>query len=454
MKITQTAYHLVIGLGISGMSMARFLHAIGEKVVATDLDASRTNEASLLNELGIETQIGYHDQVTFNNAQVLIPSPGIPLSAPHIRTAAERGVPVTGELDIFQAHCSKPLIAITGTNGKTTTTRLIGDMLTADGKKAFVCGNIGTPLVDLLFEKQEADIVVAEVSSFQLDLCKTFAPKVGVLLNITEDHMDRYPDFGAYQDSKWSLFKRQDASCTAVINNTIADFNVRTADLDATVRTFTPDTQPHGNADAVAHGDSLQIKEEPECILNKDEFPILFGRHNCENAAAAILACSSAGASMDGILKGLKTFQALPHRISYVETINGISFYNDSKATNTDAVIRALECFETPVVLILGGREKGTDFTDLIQAVKARVSTIVAIGESKEKIQKIFTGICPVIEADTMAQAVQSAFETAEPSGTVLLSPACASFDMYDNYGHRGDDFIEQVNNIKGNLNE
>lgn len=451
MKEKNASYFLIIGLGKSGISMARFLLSRGETVIATDIDKSKINMAKELNALGIKTEIGFHNQETFNQAAVMVPSPGIPLNNKFIKTALDHGVNITGELDIFTRYNDLPIIAITGTNGKTTTTTLIGDMLKASGKNPFVGGNIGTPLIDHLMAKGKTNVIVAEISSFQLDLSKKFKPDVGVLLNISEDHLDRYENYTAYENSKWSIFKNQDASNKAVFNQSISNFIEKSQTIPSPIFTFSSNPHTLSNCTAEIGSEKINIVT-PDCniILPTKDLKELAGTHNRENIAAAVLACLAFGADVNGILNGLNTFKNLPHRIEFIKTIEGISFYNDSKATNTDAVIRAIECFSNNIILILGGREKNTDFSLLINSVKKNVKTIIAIGESRTHIKDIFKNTCPVKETQTMKEAVQTAFNSAEKDtvgepAVVLLSPACASFDMYDSYAHRGNDFITHV---------
>lgn len=429
--------------------MAKFLSSRGKNVIATDIDATRSTVAKQLNALGIKTQIGFHNQETFNRAKVMVPSPGIPLTNKFIKTAAANGVGITGELDIFSRYNDLPIIAITGTNGKTTTTTLIGDMLKACGMNPFVGGNIGTPLVDHLMDKKNTDIIVAEISSFQLDLAKQFKPDVGVLLNISEDHLDRYDTYSAYEDSKWCIFKHQDASDKAIINQSVNEFNKKSQQLKSMIFAFSSQKSIQTQWGANIGSDSIDvITKDVSHKIQTAQLKQLQGGHNMENIAAAVLACLAVGAKMSGILKGLKIFKNLAHRIEFIKTINEISFYNDSKATNTDAVIRALECFDNNIILILGGREKDTNFSLLIKAVKQKVKTIVAIGESKTHIKDTFKTVCRVKEAQTMNHAVQTAFDSAVKNDIILLSPACASFDMYENYARRGDDFVSCVTRL------
>lgn len=449
MKEKKLSYFLVIGLGTSGVSMAKFLRSKGETVIATDMDDSKTKIAKELNALGIKTQIGFHDQNTFNRASVMVPSPGIPLTHKFIKTALNLGGCITGELDIFTQYNHLPVIAITGTNGKTTTTSLIGDMLTACGRTPFVGGNIGTPLVDHLMSKETADVIVAEISSFQLDISKRFKPDVGVLLNISEDHLDRYENYQAYDDSKWRIFKNQDVSDKAVINESITGFDKKCQKLSSEVFTFSSGSDTRADCSAKIVSEKIEITT-PDCgiTIQTEELKELAGTHNSENIAAAVLACLATGADIKDILNGLKTFKNLAHRMEFIKTIDGISFYNDSKATNTDAVIRAIDYFKKNIILILGGREKGTDFSLLVAGVKKSVKTIIALGECRTHIKETFEDVCSLKEVKTMKDAVQTAFDSAVCNDVILLSPACASFDMYDSYGHRGNDFITHVNGL------
>ncbi len=433
-----STYDLVVGLGRSGVSMARFLKSLGRNVVATDIDATRTKEAAALEALGISTRIGSHDQDEFDRADIIVPSPGIPLTLPYLIKARAKGVKITGELDIFSRYNTTPVIAVSGSNGKTTTTRLIGKMAEASGLSCFVGGNIGTPLVEYLMSGTRADLVVAEISSFQLDLSENFKPRVGVLLNISPDHLDRYPSYKAYRDSKWSLFARQDATDTAVINTGIQNFDHRVSRLSCQVVEFSPQTQ---NRDA-----QIRINEE---IIPASACQTLIGGHNRENITAAALAVLAAGGTISGIIRALEDFTPLPHRTAFAGQIKEVRFFNDSKATNTDAVNRAIAAFDAPIILILGGREKNTDFTELVPAVAAGVKEIMAIGEATNHILAAFENTCRVTPCRDMADAVSRAYNAAAPGDIVLLSPACASFDMYENYPARGMDFISQVNRLK-----
>lgn len=447
--IEKQTYDLIIGLGKSGLSMARFLHSIGRTVVVTDINPQKEKDAVELESLGIKTQIGFHDQTTFNQAERMIPSPGIPLTNPYIKKALESGVTVKSELDIFHEHNRLPVVAITGTNGKTTTTTLLGKMLSASGFKPFVCGNIGLPLVELLISDQKFDIVVAEISSFQIDISNQFRPDIGVLLNISDDHLDRYKNFEEYENSKWRLFEYQTDQDKAVINLSIPNAGVKSQTLKAKVLNFSSEKSHHKLCHAKILNRCIEIRNKQKThIIETENLKGLSGVHNHENTAAALLAGLSAGAELPAMESAAQNFKTLAHRTQFVRKINEISFYNDSKATNIDAVIRAIRQFETNIILILGGRGKGTDFTQLLKDVKQSVKSIIGLGENKSTIKEVFEDHCSTITADTMRQAVDKAFSIAVTGDIVLLSPACASFDMYENYMQRGNDFCNEVERL------
>ncbi len=448
-----STYELVVGLGACGVSMARFLKSCGRAVAATDIDPARTDEARALEALGIPVVIGRHDQQMFDRAAAIIPSPGIPLTMPYIRNAMEKGVPVVGELDIFSQYNTTPVVAITGTNGKTTTTELTAAMLESCGLSCFVGGNIGTPLVEYLMQEAQKDVVVAEISSFQLDLARTFRPDVGVLLNVAEDHLDRYPDFNAYTDSKWSLFSRITRQDTAIVNTRIPDFQARTKDLAATVLFFSS-AGPVPLGAGVEEARITIHTEETSGTIETTGLTRLPGAHNRENMAAAALAALGAGANMAGIQDALARFSLSDHRMAFVRELDGIRFYNDSKATNVDAVLRALESFKSGIILILGGREKGLDFAPLIPLVKTRVKAVIAMGEACDHIMATFDRLCPCHSCPDMACAVATARALARDKDVVLLSPACASFDLYASYGERGKDFARIVNALESGQRE
>jgi UDP-N-acetylmuramoylalanine--D-glutamate ligase len=450
---------LVVGLGTTGLATARFLHRRGASVTVTDSAREADLEAAVaeIRERGIGMELGGHDTGTFREAEMVILSPGVPHTLPPVAEARNRGVPVLGEIELSARFIREPIVAVTGTNGKTTATALLGRMLERSGLRTFVGGNIGDPLIGYVDRGERADRVVAEVSSFQLDTVIDFRPRVAVLLNIAEDHLDRYPDFAAYAGAKKRIFMNQQPGDTAVLNG--ADPAVMA--LAETIRSRK--LVYGGKLDPVAPGREGAGITESEIIVALGEcgrvtLPrreiALAGRHNAENAAAAALAALAAGGSIEGVRTALAEFAGLPHRTEPVGTVRGVRFVNDSKATNIDAVRRALEAFSDPVLLILGGRNKGADFRLLREPVRRRVKAAFAMGESRDEIRNVLADIAPLETVGSMDEAVNRAFQSARPGDVILLAPACASFDQYENYARRGDDFRRAVNMLSERLDE
>jgi len=457
---------LIVGLGASGIAAARFLKNKGAAVTVTDIAPAEdlADHVQTAVEMGVKMELGRHKIETFENADLIVISPGVPHTIEPINRAREKGIPVWGEIELAARFIREPIIAISGTNGKTTTTTLLGKMLESSGFKVFVGGNIGNPLISYADQKESAEIVVAEVSSFQLDTIETFRPKVSVLLNIAEDHMDRYPDFEAYARSKNRIFEHQQAGDTAVINGS-----------DALIRSFCKNIKAHkvsfyhqnNNHDATRDCATIGwngLRNVPAIYLNlkqsrQQSLKILGsnlkGRHNLENAAAASLAALAVGGKLEAIQSTLNDFQGLSHRLEFVDTVNDIRFFDDSKATNVDAVARALETFNTPIVLIMGGRDKGGDFPALKDLVHKHVKRLIVLGEARDNIKYALKDACKkdVLTAAGMKEAVASAYHEAAAGDVVLLSPACASFDMYESYARRGEDFCMAVKQLKEEQN-
>ena len=441
---------LVVGLGMTGVATARFLNKMG--AVVTVADMAKENElgesVAIIRELGINMELGSHENSTFENADIIVLSPGVPHAIPQIQRAKDKGIDVIGEIELASKFIDQPVIAITGTNGKTTTTTLLGEMLKSSGLNVFVGGNIGSPLIGYVDREEKAEIIIVEVSSFQLDTIESFKPKVSVLLNITEDHLDRYNDFTAYAKSKCRIFKNQNLSDTAVLNGDDPLIRKLTKNIKSKKLFFT--AVKNSEEGAVVDGNNITLFSEKISETGKQKVYDLSGtsikgKHNVENASAACLAALSAGGTIEGIRTALDNFKGLPHRLEYVATVNGVKYFNDSKATNVDAVARALECFDDRVILIMGGRNKGADFDSLRDAVRHITKKIIAIGEAKENIISSFNDAVPVNTASTMEDAVCTACDAAKPGDVVLLSPACSSFDMYDDYTHRGKVFCKAV---------
>ena len=364
--------------------------------------------------------------------------------------ARQRGVPVIGEIELASRYIRAPIVAVSGTNGKTTTTELLGRMLASSGKRVFVGGNIGNPLIEIAERDGELDAVVAEISSFQLDTTERFNPHVAVLLNISPDHLDRYPSVADYAASKARMFQNQGPDDFAICHG--GDLLVQSqSDAIRSQRLNFYTQPPPGNG--AAPGAIITPRQIAITIPGEIDGRIdltrtsLMGPHNRENIAAATLAALVCGANLGGVQKAVDDFQSLAHRLEPVGTVKAVHFVNDSKATNVDAVIRALECFDRPVVLIMGGRNKGYDFAPLYTPIRQRAKKLIVIGEAREQIVSAL-GKAPtegVETASDMDHAVRRAFAAAHAGDIVLLSPACSSFDMFANYAERGEAFRRSV---------
>jgi UDP-N-acetylmuramoylalanine--D-glutamate ligase len=452
---------LIVGLGVSGVAAARFAKTKGGIVTVTDIAKEEALTAYLpdIREMGVKTELGQHHIDTFEKADLIIVSPGVPHTILPLKHAREKGIPILGELELASRYIREPIVAVSGTNGKTTTTRLLGRMLENSGFDVFVGGNIGNPLIDYTARGITADIVVVEVSSFQLDTIDTFRPKISVLLNISEDHLDRYLDFESYVRSKGRIFKNQTESDTAVINGSDPYILSISKTIRARVLPFYQQEHIDGKHKEYAlinrldrqnmPGIEIFVKEDPEGFLDLSKVNLL-GRHNMENAAAAALATLAAGGSMGGIQSALNDFKGLSHRLEFVKIINGVHFYDDSKGTNIDAVARALEVFGTPIILIMGGRDKGGDYRRLRELVRRHAKKLIVMGEAGNMIKSALEDACRegAQTASGMEDAVHSAFLSAAPGDIVLLSPGCSSFDMYKSYAQRGEAFCRAVENL------
>jgi UDP-N-acetylmuramoylalanine--D-glutamate ligase len=445
---------LVVGLARTGIAAARFLHGRGALVRATDraVESRLGPGVAELRAMGIALELGGHDEESFTRAEMIVLSPGVAHTLPALQAARNRGIPVIGETELAARFIRQPIVAVTGTNGKTTTTELVGSMLAAAGRRVFVGGNIGRPLIEYVDAGTTAEIVVAEVSSFQLDTIESFRPAVGVLLNITPDHLDRHASFADYAAAKLRLFENQDARDIAVLN---ADDPVVTAHAE-TIRS----RKLFFSAAAAGHAAGLdgnrlilRLPEREAVRLDLARFR-LRGAHNAENAAAAALAALAAGAGPAGIQAAIDAFQPAAHRLETIAMINGVEYVNDSKATNVDAVRRGLECFRSPVVLIMGGVDKGGDFSLLEDAVRRHGRGLVLLGDSRDALRSALGGLLPTREVASMREAVEAAQAMAAAGDAVLLAPGCASFDRYANYQERGDDFRRAVKELKPEPND
>lgn len=449
----------IIGAARSGTAVAQLLKHKGATVFVSDQqsESELTSHIAYLRSHGIEFETGGHSERVYDCSLMVI-SPGVPSNAPVVLEAQRRGVEIVSEVEVASWYCSAPMVAVTGSNGKTTTTTLIGRILGDAKKKYVVAGNIGTAFSAVVLGLDEATVVVLEVSSFQLDFCKTFRPSVSMILNITPDHMDRYENsMEKYSASKARVFSNQMAGDVFIYN--YDDDWTRRVSTKATCKRL-PFSADNHDGDGAFIQDNTMItilhgKKSEVIAANEISIP---GKHNLYNAMAATLAGQIMGVTVASIRATLKNFKGVEHRLEFVREVDGVRYVNDSKATNVDAVWYAVQSYPNSIVLILGGRDKGNDYTKLIDLVHKNVRAIVAIGESAEKVARAFHGHVPVEVVGTvgseipnrtsMEKAVYTARRLAHPGDIVLLSPACASFDWFHNFEERGaiyKDIVEKL---------
>jgi len=428
---------VVVGLGKSGIAAAKLCLARGARVTGTD-SASLDKISPEAKALGIELVLGGHADAKLETANLVVVSPGVP-NLPELTRAELAGVEVIGELELASRFIEAPIVAIGGTNGKSTTTTLVGDMFNAGGLKTFVGGNLGTPSAEAV--DPSYDVVVFEVSSFQLERVPSFQPRVSVLLNITEDHLDRYPSFWAYAEAKGNAFAQQTPDDFAIIPEADSDCMRQAGRGRAKILSF------GSYGDYVVSGRTVTETRTGE--LFDLESSALHGRHNIENAAAAIAAVRSLDLDVAAIRKALALFRPLPHRMARVASFAGVNFYDDSKGTNVGASVTALRGLaEARGVLIAGGRDKQGDYEPLVSALEDKGRAVVVLGEAADRIAAAVGSRVPLLRASTMDDAVNKAFSRAKPGDAVLLSPACSSFDMFQSYADRGDQFVSAVQRL------
>jgi UDP-N-acetylmuramoylalanine--D-glutamate ligase len=439
---------LVVGLGKSGVASALFLQAHGAKVTVSDSKPQDQlgEEIPVLLDHGIAVETGGHGERTFRGQDLIVVSPGVPVDSPPLLQARSLGEPVIGEIELASQFLPKNLVAITGSNGKTTTTTLAGEIITAGGFSAAVGGNIGTPAISLVEQATPETVVVLEVSSFQLETIQTFRPKVAVVLNITPDHLDRHRTFEAYTNAKARIFENQQAQDFAVLNADDAASAGLASRTQAQV--FWISRKKEVKQGAYVRDGRIFFRDPKgqHEIMQTSEIP-LKGGHNVENVLAAVCVGAVMGCDAGSIAKAVRNFKAVEHRLEYVATIRGVEYYNDSKATNVDATIKALESFPANVHLILGGKDKDSDYTQLNDLLQQRVKRVYTIGAAAEKIESQIKGV-EVDHSETLETALRRASAIAAAGDVVLLAPACASFDQFQNYEHRGRVFKEVVHTL------
>lgn len=430
---------IVVGLGRSGVAAARLCKSLGARVIGTDVRPA-AEMSDDVRSLAVEIRAGGHEGVPFETADLVVVSPGVP-SFPALDRAAAAGVEVIGELELASRFVGAPVVAVGGTNGKSTVTTAAACLFEAAGRRVFSGGNLGTPLAEAVFG--DFDVLVVEVSSFQLERAPTFRPKVSVLLNVTEDHLDRYPSFEAYARAKGNAFANQTPDDVAVV---------------PAGDTVCAEQAARGRGRRVTFGAGADYAVEDASVVERQSgarFSLsdadFHGAHNVSNAAAAIAAARSLGVPADAIQSGLARFRALGHRMAFVAEIDGVRFYDDSKATNVGAAVTALSGLSEPrAVVVLGGRDKLGTYEPLVSALVKKGRAVVLIGEAADRIAAAIGGAVPVARAGTMDEAVAAARALAKPGDAVLLSPACSSFDMFKSYAERGDVFARSVRNLAG----
>ena len=435
--------YLVVGAGKSGVASANFLAGRGEEVSLTDSNPHPDVPYPL--DERVRRFFGYQDESALNGATTIVVSPGVPLTIPLLQRAAALTIPVIGEIELAYRFLKGTVVAITGSNGKSTTTTLIGEILKVAGWQPIVAGNIGQPLIASL-DLEKPRTYVLELSSFQLESVETFHANVALLLNVTPDHMDRYPNFDAYAAAKYRIFRNQTAGDTAIVNATERRHAQREV---TTVRTWRFSASQRVDEGAFLDRDELVLR------IGGDERRIprsslrLEGTANVENALAAWLAARAVGADDVSVQIAFGAFGGLPHRMVLVRERDGVRYVNDSKGTNVDATLKSLEGFpSSSVILILGGKDKAGEFERMRDLVRDKTRFVITIGKAADRIASALEGAATIVPAGDMQHAIEWASKHAKAGDTVLLSPACASFDQYRNFEHRGEHFEELVRNL------
>ena len=433
---------LVVGMARSGVAAAKLLKSRGESVFVTDSGAGANSFE--LDAAGIGWEAGQHTLSHFVSADEIVVSPGVPLNISPLEAARVKGVPIVSELELASRYLQGDVVGITGSNGKTTTTTLVGEILKAAGNPVQVGGNIGTAMCSLVETSTAKTINVIEVSSFQLDAIVHFRPRVAALLNVTPDHLDRYPDFAAYRKSKFRIFKNQSETDIAVLNHD--DPNVYPPPGGLRARQFLFSRTDGVSEGAFRFGGMLYLNGRAVMAASDVR---LRGEHNIENVLASLAITSNYSVPTATLTRVISEFQGVEHRIEFAGRVQGMDFFNDSKATNVDSAIKAVSSFERNIILILGGRDKGASYDPLVKAMEGKVKHVLLIGEAAHKIAMAIGTRIPLTHVPTLEDAVRRALSTGSAGDVVLLSPACSSFDMFENYEHRGRIFKNAVQELQ-----
>jgi UDP-N-acetylmuramoylalanine--D-glutamate ligase len=440
---------LVVGLAKTGVATSLFCAARGGEVTATDVRGeNEVGDAIVqLRAAGVRLELGGHRENIFLGQDLIVPSPGVPANMPLLQAARAKGVTIWSEIELAGRFMNGRLIGITGSNGKTTTTSLIEHILKNAGFPTILAGNIGTPLISRIEQTNDDTVTVVELSSFQLELIETFRPNISVFLNLTPDHLDRHHTFEEYGAAKARIFRNQKEADSAVLN---AD--------DPASTPYAP-TRPQvcwfSRKQRVAQGAFVRDNQivfrqngEEMAVLKLQEIPLV-GAHNVENVLAAVTTTRIAGANPAAIAKGVRSFAGVEHRLEFVAEVGGVRYFNDSKATNVDATLKALDAFPGRILIILGGKDKGSDYTVLRKPLREKAILALLIGAAADKIEKQIEGSVAIEGAGTIERAVEIASHAARPGDVVLLAPACASFDQFQNFEHRGRVFKDLVHQLE-----
>ncbi len=430
---------LVVGMAKSGVAAVELLQRQGARVRATDI---RPEAAEVAAPLGVP--FSPQTPRVFDGADLIVLSPGVPADLPELEAARARGVEIIGEVELAAPYLKGEIIGITGSNGKTTTTALVGHILTECGLPVQVGGNIGRPVAAMVETSRTGQWNVLELSSFQLETIRSFRPRIAVALNVTPDHLDRHASFANYSAAKGRLFEAQEAEDFAVLNADDETCVAYGKHSRAAVRWFS--TSRRVEPGAWLDGGHLYL--EGQELLPAADLPIR-GLHNVENTLAAAMAAGLAGAACPAIAAAIRSFRAVEHRLEFVRTVNGVAYYNDSKATNVDAALKALDAFDDGLWVILGGKDKGAPYGPLRRPLESKARAVLLIGAAASRIRKELEGATPMFDCGSLDQAVRYAFAHARAGDTVLLAPACASFDQFQSYEHRGRVFKGLVSNLE-----
>jgi len=436
---------LVVGLGKSGVASALFLESRGARVTVSDAKSEDQlrDEIPALLDRGVTVETGKHGERTFRDQDLIVVSPGVPGNVAPLQHARRLGIPVIGEIELTARFLQGNIVAITGSNGKTTTTTLTGEVIASGGRKTLVGGNIGTPAITFVEQSSPDTWVVLEISSFQLESIETFRPHISAILNVTPDHLDRHGSMANYIAAKRRIFENQGADDYAVLNADSDICRQLAEELKPQVLWFS--RQHEVRRGAYVRGGVIFYRAGEEVEIMPVEEIALKGAHNVENVLAAVAIGMAAGVEPVAIRRAVKDFRAVEHRLEYVATLRGVQYYNDSKATNVDATIKALESFPANIHLILGGKDKGSDYGELKLLIAERVKRVYTIGAAAAKIESQIGTSVPVTSAQTLESAVGKAADLATEGDIVLLAPACASFDQFPSYEHRGRAFKQLV---------